>query len=380
MKKLLSLIVAAFMLGACADKQMVVSVTNPSSLSRNMEIVEVDWKTVQQKLELGPYDTFIIYATHDAVPEQRPYQIITLGSGEAQKVIFQASVPAGKTVQYAIKKGVPAQFTSFAYARQVPERKDDFAWENDRIAFRMYGPALAKENPSNGVDAWMKKTANLIINKFYDNDLNKGISYHIDHGEGLDCYKVGHTLGAGGIAPYINGKLWVGDHYDKAEVLDNGPLRTTFRLTYNNFPVAGKKVRQSVTISLDAWSNMNKAVVINQSTANNLQLAAGIYLHDKIGDIVKDEELGYVAYSEDAVSDAGVPSGRTYTAVIFPGAKEIKQDKTHALVIADYEKGMPATYYFGAGWSKWHFPADAAWNEYVKDYALKAQQPLVVEY
>ena len=26
----------------------------------------------------------------------------------------------------------------------VPERKDDFAWENDKIAFRAYGKALRK--------------------------------------------------------------------------------------------------------------------------------------------------------------------------------------------------------------------------------------------
>ena len=28
------------------------------------------------------------------------------------------------------------------YGRYVPERKDDFAWENEYAAFRMYGPAL----------------------------------------------------------------------------------------------------------------------------------------------------------------------------------------------------------------------------------------------
>ena len=38
------------------------------------------------------------------------------------------------------------------FGRFVPERKDDFAWENEYAAFRMYGPALAPENPSNGVD------------------------------------------------------------------------------------------------------------------------------------------------------------------------------------------------------------------------------------
>ena len=49
------------------------------------------------------------------------------------------------------------------YGRFVPERKDDFAWENEYAAFRMYGPALRPENPSNGVDLWLKARAELVI-------------------------------------------------------------------------------------------------------------------------------------------------------------------------------------------------------------------------
>ena len=37
--------------------------------------------------------------------------------------------------------------TPKVYGRHVPERKDDFAWENEYAAFRMYGPALKPENP-----------------------------------------------------------------------------------------------------------------------------------------------------------------------------------------------------------------------------------------
>jgi len=39
--------------------------------------------------------------------------------------------------------------------RLVPERKDDFTWENNRSAFRLYGPALkATGEISNGMDFW----------------------------------------------------------------------------------------------------------------------------------------------------------------------------------------------------------------------------------
>ena len=49
------------------------------------------------------------------------------------------------------------------YGRYVPERKDDFAWENEYAAFRLYGPALKPENPSNGVDLWLKNSPALVI-------------------------------------------------------------------------------------------------------------------------------------------------------------------------------------------------------------------------
>ena len=48
------------------------------------------------------------------------------------------------------------------YGRFVRERHDDFAWENDRVAFRIYGQALEtfEKEPltSSAVDAWGKRT------------------------------------------------------------------------------------------------------------------------------------------------------------------------------------------------------------------------------
>ena len=71
------------------------------------------------------------------------------------------------------------------------------------MAFRIYGQALVPiDGPSNGIDLWYKRTSDLIIDKWYANDLAGIASYHNDNGEGLDDYKVGRTLGAGAMAPY----------------------------------------------------------------------------------------------------------------------------------------------------------------------------------
>ena len=114
-----------------------------------------------------------------------------------------------KVPRFIPNKGTPKPIVPKTFARFVPERKDDFAWENDMAAYRVYGPALADENPSNGIDLWLKKTEELVVDSFYKADLQYGKSYHDDHGQGVDCYKVDHTLGAGGVAPYVNGELLI---------------------------------------------------------------------------------------------------------------------------------------------------------------------------
>ena len=45
------------------------------------------------------------------------------------------------------------------FARYVPERMDDFAWESDRIAHRIYGQGLIKGEGTitSGIDVWIKK-------------------------------------------------------------------------------------------------------------------------------------------------------------------------------------------------------------------------------
>ena len=77
------------------------------------------------------------------------------------------------------------------------ERRDDFAWENDRTAHRMYGKALETwaQEPltSSSVDVWFKRTRRLVINDWYMVD-----DYHRDNGEGADMYSAGKSRGCGG--------------------------------------------------------------------------------------------------------------------------------------------------------------------------------------
>jgi len=358
---------------------MAIGVNNPSDITHEKTTVEIVWTDVIAKLPAAkPSEVVVINAV---TGNELAHQIVYHGEQTPQMLIFQVTLAPKESVNLLIKKGVPQQHPVYkTFGRFVPERKDDFAWENDRIAFRMYGPALANENPSNGVDIWLKKTEKLIVDQFYNDDLNNKKSYHVDHGEGLDCYAVRHTLGAGGIAPFINDTLWVGNHYITQRVLDNGPLRTTFVLTYNNLPVGKKIFSKEITISLDAGSQLNKAVVSFDGDFTDIQVAAGIFLHQDPGNIKTNIAAGYSAFAETATSDAGVPAGRNYIATVIPDGKMTASlnQQNHLLALAPYKKGEKFTYYFGGGWSQWGFATDEAWFDDVAAFSARLKNPLKI--
>ncbi len=365
MKRLFPVLLVALLASCqCGQKQIIIS--NDSDLCRKAEMVEVC--ATQLGLTAENAGTFALY---DAEGTAIPYQVMYYGAEAPKSIVFQASLAANEVVTYTWKEGTPAEVAPKVFARFVPERKDDFAWENDLAAYRMYGPALAPENPSNGVDLWLKCTDELIVDTFYYNEhvLNK--VYHVNYGKGLDCYKVGHTLGCGGIAPYINDSLLVGNHYLTWEVIENGPLRAQFVLTYPEMTL-------KVTVDAGAQLNRGEVVYTPAVAEGELALAGGIFLHSVIDSIRVCEKNGWIAYAENAVSDAGLPEGRNYVAVVMPGAEQIVEQDNSMLAIAPYKAGETLTYYFGGGWSKWQFPTDEDWFARTAHSAKCIQTPLVV--
>ena len=379
MKNWIVMMLCIAMLASCKENQITALVSNPSDFVREKATVEIAWADIVARMPAAmPEKTIVVDAK---TGNELVSQIVYHGEPTPQALIFQLRLAPNESATLLIKEGVSKQEpVAKTFGRFVPERKDDFAWENDRAAFRMYGPALARENPSNGVDIWLKKTENMVVDKWYKDDLNNGKSYHIDHGEGLDCYKVGQALGCGGIAPFVDDTLRVGKHYATQRVLDNGPLRTTFVLTYDNFPMGKQIWSKEIVISLDAGSQFNKAVVSFDGAFTDIKVAAGIFLHDDPGNIKTDIAAGFNAFGEIATSDAGAPAGRMYIATVIPDGKMIEslKQQDHLLAIAPYKKGEKFTYYFGGGWNQWGFPTDEAWFDYVAAFAANLKNPLTV--
>src|SRR5205085_8225450 len=117
-----------------------------------------------------------------------------------------------KKIRAESAESMPVTHANFStYSRFVPERIDDYAWENDRVAFRTYGPVtqrIVEEGKpggtlSSGLDCWLKRVPYPVIDKWYKKSIEGG-SYHKDEGEGYDPYHVGLSRGCGGIGVWKN--------------------------------------------------------------------------------------------------------------------------------------------------------------------------------
>lgn len=404
--------IASLGFASCADSKqtMTVTVTNPLALERTGEMIEVPMNDVVAKLKLTDTAQIIVL---DVNGQQVPYQLTY-----DEKVVFPVAVEANGVTTYTIQPGSPEPFNVIACGKQYPERLDDLAWENDLAGFRAYGPALQKRGERGfGYDLFTKyNTTEPILEGLYAEELNaekrakiaelrktdpkaaaelgRAISYHIDHGYGMDCYAVGPTLGAGTSALMVGDTIIYPYCYNTQEILDNGPLRFTVKLEFNPLVVRGdSNVVETRVISLDAGSYLNKTVISYTNLKEAKPVTTGIVLREPDGTIMADAENGYITYV-DPTTDRSGGNGKIFVGAAFPA--QVKEAKAvlfsekekkerggadgHVLAISEYEPGSEYTYYWGFAWDKAAIKTVDAWNDYMAQYAQKVRTPLMVKY
>ena len=323
------------------------------------------------------------------IPWSSPTPATVLENGSAipsqmveGKLLFQSDFAAGQKKEFTVKPaaGDAPAFPVRAYGRHVPERLDDYAWENDRIAFRVYGPALMQKPPkgeglvSSSVDVWVKRTRNLVINKWY-----QGKHYHKDSGEGLDNYKCGTGRGCGGIGVWADGKLLPSANWATQKTIANGPVRTVFELGYAAWECGnGVKIRESRRVSLDAGANLNRfESVFTIEGAESAQIAVGLDVskeHKHAGLLEGGAAQGWFANWEAEMK----PNGSIASATLLPAAQVTDaRANGQAFLIAAAKSGTPFVWYAGAGWSKSGDFADAAaWRAYIESAMKRIRTPL----
>ena len=411
MKKYFSTLPLLALLAACGPKQstdFTVTVTNDLSFDR-AEMVEVPISEVAKKVQLIDEEQYIVL---DAEGNQVAYQITY-----DDNLLFPVNVKAGDKAVYTVAVGEPIEAEPLVYGRHYPERVDDIAWENDRTAYRAYGPALqAKGERAFGYDAWVKRVPGLVVEQRYANELNPdtqaeiarlrkerkydeanelyhSVSYHVDHGNGLDCYKVGPTLGCGTAALMQGDAILYPYCWKEYEILENGPLRFTVKLTYNPLVVGKDTVIETRTISLAQGSQLNKTVVSYAGLTKAAPVATGLVIHpENPTAYVLEGDKGYIAYA-DLTDNVNNGNGVIYVGAVMPAKvqeakaqmfsdKEAKERGAsgHVLAISNYKPETEYSYYWGSGWSKYGFDSMEAWTTYLDRYAQSVRKPLTVEF
>jgi len=257
-------------------------------------------------------------------------------------------------------------------ARAVPERMDDFVFENDLIAGRFYGKALEGDPTSPGIDVWVKLPGQLVADDWYSHAVSEPEYYHHDHG-GKDCYKVSVSLGGGASVPFVDGKLcYPATNWREAAVLSQSDDAVSFVLKYPEWDACGVKVRLEKTVTVTAGSYFCKVEDRYFGDFDNLDVAAGLWVHDTGSDTaLSSDGKSYVSVWEPASDQSVEPEdGMLGLAVIMPSAREtmLVDDggKTHTVCVGAVQSGEPLTYWFGSCWSKGDIKDAADWMKAVE--------------
>ena len=410
-------------------QQATVVVNNPTDAQRQ-ELVEVNISDVKAKLAGIAPKKGEAYIVKNKRGQQIGSQITHDG-----KLLIDASIRPHGSATYYISIGKPYPQKVWTTGALYKMRKDDIAWENDRCAYRVYGPALQRTGErSFGTDIWAKNTPDTVVYERYVMDKQGNVdgdkvdekvkseerrmknlsgaaleaqkakikalkaesyeidvttSFHLDHGNGLDPYRVGATLGLGAPSLMIGNQQFLPYCYKTYKILDNGPLRFTVELTYNPSTIGDmQNVVEHRIISLDKGSNFNKMTVWYEGLTHPTDFATGFPIHEEDTE-TKTFAKDYVSYA-DPTDNIEVNNSQVFVGVLFPNGidntyyqlfdKKHDGATGHALGLkCGLKNAEKYSYYFGAAWSKYDVRSYTEWQIRIKEFLEALKTPLQVK-
>ncbi len=413
---------------AAKKEEITIVITNPLNSDRLQETVELPLRDLTARLSTIqgiPVSSASIIIT-DAEGREIPSQVTSDG-----KLIFRPAPLKARERRVCHARISPRkEYGNMVFGRLFPERQEDFSFENDRVAYRLYGPETQRKGEKlYGYDIFNKRTTALFLDELYADQTDahmwhtfnrlqaKGMKqeatalymafcYHIDHGKGMDCYKVGPTLGAGTNAIMSQSRIFYPWCFRQHEILDNGPLRLSVSLDYGESNIMGIKVSEKRILTLDAGSNMVKAEVCysipgQETMPDGTEVCCGIVIHDENPEayildsdngIMAYEDLGDVSTAWEGFRDRQAKEmGRIFIGTYVPAKSltvemlpesGIRGVKGHVISRRPFPRDGRFTYFFGSGWDRnpaTAFPTLEQWHAYLTDFSRQQQTPLHVK-
>ncbi len=148
---------------ATAPKATIV-VSNPTDAQRQ-ELVEINMTDIAFQLKATPQPG------EDYIVKNKRGQIIGSQVTHDGKLLIDTSVRPHGSITFYVTIGKSQPQRVWTIGALYASRKDDIAWENDRCAYRVYGPALQRSGErSFGTDIWVKNTPDTVVYmRYYKN-------------------------------------------------------------------------------------------------------------------------------------------------------------------------------------------------------------------
>ena len=212
-------------------------------------------------------------------------------------------------------------------ARVVPERADDFVFENDLIAGRFYGKALEGNPTSPGLDIWVQ----------------------------------------------LPGKLVADEWYRSYKILEKTSEKIVFELSYPAWEVSdgvSASLVKKVTVTAGTYF-IKVDDTYTYSGTDILTIAAGFKLHGEQNTVRDQLEASDRLAIWEYASDQSVEpeDGLIGVAIVVPDADStlVSEELDHALLLKDIPSGGTLSYCVGSCWSKGDIKSSSEWFNIVRE-------------
>lgn len=279
--------------------------------------------------------------------------------------------------------------TDFTKQKLPPYLTEGPAWENDKVAFRLYFDVR------NTKDIYGKTTTRMMMDTVGVIPEN---SYHNMADWGMDILAVGKSLGAGSLAlnvPSLNGKDTLvrlgGNNIEQTtfEKVADGPVRAILRMHYKNWTVTSNAAPVNLTEEISIWGGkyyyQSKVTITNapqgaklvtgivnlkskKSNELSIENSKALYTYDAQSENKDNLGLAVIVQNKNFLSFGTTPNTRS----------EVLNTYTVSLPVTS----QPAEYRFYSGWERSDllFTREENFRRYVENEAVKYGKPVVVSW
>ena len=277
--------------------------------------------------------------------------------------------------------------TDFSQHRLPDWLTEGPAWENDKVAYRLYF------DTRNDKDIYGKTTAKMVMDEV---GVNPDKSYHELADWGMDILKVGNSLGAGALAisvPLPGRKdtlMRLGGQKVKREVyrkVADGPLRAIFRMEYE-WEIDGRPVTVTEEVSISAGQYFYESKVMVSGAPAGSRLVTGIanFYNNEPGHFtVEGMEVlfshGKQSENKDFLGMGILIGKKDFSA--FVSRPATGSDVTSTYTVSQYiKKDKPSYFRFYTGWEKTDpgFASEEYFRGLLRGAAQKSSHPVEVKW